>query len=310
VTPAPAQLDLPRALDCARRAALDAWSAISHFHGGKFEVEEKSDGPSTSADKMADRLIVANLQREYPPERFGYLTEEFLRDPIRLERPAVWIIDPIDGTSDFIKGSGDFAIHIGLVVPGAKGFEPAVSVVYHPLAGHLFTAIRGGGAFVEREERSGEPGAARWWSRPAAAPPRPWQEARFAAPQPLRVTAHSDIEKMTAVYSASHQTRRLKRMLELVPFARSYARGSVGVKLGEIALGRADVYVNTERGICKEWDLCAPHLILEEAGGRVTTLEGDPVFYNQSEVRLLAGILASNGANHPALVELISPLTR
>ncbi len=315
------QLDWKQAAAHARQTALEAWSAICHFHGGAYEIEHKKDGPSTDADKLADRLIVASLQRRYPPEEFGYLSEEFVRDPIRLERRAVWIVDPIDGTKDFIRGSGDFAIQIGLVVEEGGVWNPVAGVVYHPLAGRLYWAVRGEGAFVDAETGIGEnaerdsksaassPAAARWWHRAPDETPRPAESAQFLPSRRLVVSETAELEQMAAVVSASHQTRRLIRVMELIPFQRYYARGSVGVKLAEIALRRADVYVNTERGHCKEWDLCGPHIILTEAGGRVTTLDGGEIHFNREDVRLPGGILASNGRIHDELVAAIGPLT-
>jgi 3'(2'), 5'-bisphosphate nucleotidase len=300
---------LRQAVECARAAALEAWAAISHFHGGGYEIEHKPDGPSTEADKLADRIIVEALRRRYPPREYGYLSEEFVRDPIRLERRAVWIIDPIDGTRDFIRGSLDFAMQIGLVIQEGEVWLPAVGVVYHPLAGRMYWAVRGAGAFVEEELAAEQTHCERWWARRPEEPPRPIESARFHAPVALKVSGVRDIEKMTAVVSASHRTRRLLRVLEIVPFARHYSRGSVGVKIAEIAAGKAEVYVNTERGHCKEWDLCGPHLILTESGGRLTTLDGEAISYNREDVRLHGGILASNGPAHESLLEAISPLT-
>lgn len=294
----------------ARNAALEAWSAISHFHGGSYDIEHKAEGPSTEADKLADRLIGDYLESRFPTDRFGYLSEELERDLTRLERRHVWIIDPIDGTSDFIRGSGDFALQIGLVEEREEGvWVPVVGVVYHPIAARMYTAVRGAGAMVEEEADAGEDVKGRWWSRAASEPPRPRESARFLAPRRLQVSETADIEKMVAVVSASHKTRRLMKVLELVPFARHYSRGSVGVKTAEIAMRHADVYVNTERTHCKEWDLCGPQIILEEAGGRVTDLDGHAITYNREQVRLMGGILAGNGRAHDELVERISPLT-
>ncbi len=300
---------LRQACQHAREAVLDTWSAICHFHGGSYEIEHKIDGPSTEADKLADHLLVAALRRHYPVKDFGYLSEEFERDPIRLERQSVWIIDPIDGTSDFIRGEGDFAIQVGLVTERDGQWGPAVGVVYHPIAGRLYCAVRGQGSWMEREVDADQPLLRRWWSRTAAEAPRSITLARFHPPERLQVRFTEAIPGMVAVVSASHKTRRLRHVLEVVLFHGHYSRGSVGVKIAEIAQGHADVYVNTERSKCKEWDLCGPHLILSEAGGTVTDLDGQPITYNHEDVWLHGGILASNGTSHQHLVELISPLT-
>ncbi len=302
-------IDLRQAAADARTAALEAWSAICHFHRGSFQIEQKKDGPSTDADKLADQLLVDFLERRYPPDRFGFLSEEFVRDPSRLERRWVWMVDPIDGTSDFIRGSGDFAIQIGLAEESESAWNPVAGVVYHPMAGKLFWSVRGEGAFLDAEWNGERPSEERWWWRKPEAAPRPADTARFHPSQRLHVSETADVLGMVAVVSASHQTKRLLRVLEAVPFQSYYARGSVGVKIAEVAQQHADVYVNTERGRCKEWDLCGPHAILEAAGGTITDLDGKAITYNCEDVRLYGGILASNGRSHQRLVELVSPMT-
>lgn len=309
--------DRAAACSIAVEAALSAWSSISHFHRGTYDVEHKDEGPSTTADKLADRLIVEFLRSRFKGERFGFLSEEAPADPARLGREALWIVDPIDGTKDFIRGSGDFAIHIGMAEqrgPGVGFWDATVGVVYHPIAGHLFYGSRGNGTWIREEKARGKPVAERWWSREGLPPDATLRaadlERDFEAPRRLQVAGQDTIERMTAVVSQSHRTKKLSRVLELVPFARSYSRGSVGVKIGEVLLGAADVYVNTTRGSCKEWDLCAPQALLEEAGGKVTSLDGDEILYNREDVYIPNGILASNGLAHDALVSVIGPLTR
>ncbi|MBI5154694.1 hypothetical protein HZA57_05605, partial [Candidatus Poribacteria bacterium] len=169
--------DLSACLADARHAALLAWGRISHFHNGTFRVFQKPDGPATEADHLADQVIVRYLEERYPRDTHGFLSEEFENDPERLERGRVWIIDPIDGTEDFMKGRGDFAIHIALAARGEDGvFHPAVAVVYHPMAGVIYSAIRGCSALAEHEVRA-EAGAF-WWTGGTSDP----KAANFAEP--------------------------------------------------------------------------------------------------------------------------------
>ncbi|MDK2971005.1 MAG: 3(2), 5-bisphosphate nucleotidase [Candidatus Sumerlaeota bacterium] len=293
---------LPQLLADARTAALHAWAGIAHYYRGDFAVFDKPDGPATDADRKADLLIVEFLTQRYPRDVYGYLTEEFENDPSRLERRRVWIIDPIDGTSEFMKGQHDFAVHIGLAERTGDVSVPIVAVVYVPTAGMMFTATAGGGAFVEVERRA--PGADPWW---AASDPDP-ATADFDAPRRLAVSTSPGSPNLTAVISKSHSTRRLRATLEAMPLGRTYRRGSVGVKMAEVASANADFYLNTENGKCKEWDVCAPHLILEEAGGRVTDLRGRPITYNRSDVRTGRGILASNSTAHDYLLEELTKI--
>ena len=103
------------ARDVACRASRRAWEAIEGLYEAGNVVERKADGPVTAADRLADSVIVEMLEMEHPRDHYGYLTEESENDLTRLERDRVWIIDPIDGTTDFINRTGNFAIHIALV---------------------------------------------------------------------------------------------------------------------------------------------------------------------------------------------------
>ncbi|MBX3729802.1 MAG: 3'(2'),5'-bisphosphate nucleotidase CysQ [Candidatus Sumerlaeia bacterium] len=287
----------------ARHAALHAWAAIAHFYCGEFEVFHKDDGPATEADRLADRLIVEHLARHFPRSDYGYLSEEFEDDATRLERSRVWIIDPIDGTNDFMDGLDDFAMHVALAERGSDGrFRPVAAIVYQPCPGWLFSARAGEGAFLEVEQRD-DPDEA-WWHSPAPDP----ATAHFDAPVRLAVSSTAAREALVAIVSRSHMTRRLKAALDGLAVARTLRRGSLGVKIADVARGAADFYLHTEHGRCKEWDLCAPHLILEEAGGRVTDLRGEPLDYNQPDVRAHHGVLASNGAAHDLLLRRLATI--
>lgn len=283
--------------DMARRVALDAWASICHYHQSELTVFQKPDGPVTEADRLADQVIVQSLERHFPRADYGYLSEEFERDPERFEKGRVWIIDPIDGTQDFIQGRDDFALHIGMVERDGEGvWLPVLGVVYHPRAGRMFGAIRGQGAWVEEEIRP--TGDLYWWSGEGADS----SAALFGAPIRLRVSDRVHLPELTAVVSRSHMTRRLRATLDGLPLKGHYRRGSLGVKLSEVARGAADFYILTERGRCKEWDTCAPHMILTEAGGRITDLDGRDLTYNNEDVHIQGGVLATNGVCHDGVM--------
>ncbi|MCB2153599.1 3'(2'),5'-bisphosphate nucleotidase CysQ [bacterium] len=291
-------------LNSAFHVALEAWGRISHYHrADDLDVYEKPDGPVTDADRLADQIIVQALEKLYPRTDYGYLSEEFERDPDRFAKSRVWIIDPIDGTQDFIQGRDDFAIHIGLVERNEDGiFEPIVGIVYHPRAGRMYSAIVGQGAWVQEEIRPSE--GAFWWTPDEPDP----ASARFAEPQRMHVSARTELSELTAVISRSHMTRRLKATVEALPLKGYYRRGSLGVKLAEVARAEADFYILTERGRCKEWDTCAPHIIVIEAGGRVTDLDGKELTYNNEDVHIHGGLLATNSVSHDMLLSALEDI--
>ncbi len=276
---------LERCLHDARAAAIEAWKAIQPYHRGKFEIYQKEgEGPATEADVAADRVILAYLRERYPESEYGYLTEESHDDGERLSRPWCWIVDPIDGTRDFIAGGPDFAVHIGLageVTPGLP-LEPLAGVVYQPMAEIIQTAIRGEGAWEE--------------------------DLRTGKTTRLRVSDREALEEQRVLVTGSRINERLTRALRHLGVKEPLQRGSLGVKAGEIASGKADIYLSTERAPCKEWDACAPHIILREAGGRFTTLSGREIRYNRPNYRVHNGLLASNDRLHAPVLDRLREL--
>jgi 3'(2'), 5'-bisphosphate nucleotidase len=280
----PALWERARRDACA--AALAAWRAIEPLYHGEYAIEHKIDGPATEADHLADRLIGEALKQDYPADAYGYLTEESMDSHDRLDRERVWIVDPIDGTRDFIRRNGNFAIQIGLVERCGDGiYRPVVGVVYRPVSGGMYSAVVGQGTLLQRV-RDGE-------LEPDGAAVR------------CRVSNRSELGRMRAVVSNSHRTSQLMRLIEGLGLEDYRHMGSVGVKACTIADGEAEVYVMTGFGKVNEWDVCAPELILREAGGGATDLLGRPFHYNRSDAHLHAGLLASNGAIHETLVERV-----
>jgi len=269
------------ALRVAIGALKRAWLEIEpHYRSASIAVGEKPDGPVTAADRTANRLIASALQSVFPPSEYGYLSEEIDHGLARLRRDRVWIIDPIDGTHDFIERKGNFCLQAGLVRRWRGVHRPAAGVVYHPTEGLMYAALRGRGAWVEGVGDSGRT--------------RPLRVARRRGPAGLRT-----------VQSRSHVTPALVGLLAALQPAKTISMGSMGLKICEVAAGRADFYVNVGLGVTKDWDSCAPEAILTEAGGRVTDLRGRPLPYNARDPRRHLGILASNGACHEAVLAAI-----
>ena len=137
-----------RELSIALALARQAGAAILDFYEGPLDIQQKAGAddrePVTQADKVANEIIVERLLQEFPDD--GILAEESIDTAHRLDKSRVWMIDPLDGTNGFIDGNGDFAVQIGLTENG----ECVLGVVYQPLTGVLYRAVRGGGAWIER----------------------------------------------------------------------------------------------------------------------------------------------------------------
>jgi myo-inositol-1(or 4)-monophosphatase len=244
-------------LELALAAARAAGPAIMAAFRTNQEVTYKSaDQPLTAADLEANRIIHEHLVGARP--EYGWLSEETIDNPARLERERVWIVDPIDGTRSFVAGRPEFAISIALAVAG----EVVLGVIANPATGETFWAVRGAGAY--------------------GLPDRP-----------LRVRPHAG--SATTLLAASRS--ELKRG-EFALFTGDWEFlpvGSTAYKLAKVASGAADAFLS--RGPKSEWDVAAGDLIVREAGGRVTDLKGGTLHYNRPDP-YIHGVLATSGPWH------------
>jgi 3'(2'), 5'-bisphosphate nucleotidase len=266
-------------LRLALQLAREAGALILQYYASPLRVERKVDAeeftePVTEADRAANELIVSRLRREFPED--GLLAEESIDTERRLDKRRVWMIDPLDGTSGFIARDGDYAVQIGLAVEGRS----VLGVVYQPLPDLLYWAAEGAGTWIER--------------------------AGFK-PERGRVSNEKDVGRMRLAASRAHRSPRMDKVLRALGVKDEVRRGSVGVKIGLIVEQQCDLYVHLSSRT-KQWDTCAPEIILREAGGQLTDLFGQPLGYNQPDVQNRNGIVATNGAAHQHIIELLAPL--
>jgi 3'(2'), 5'-bisphosphate nucleotidase len=259
-------------LGVAMRLAREAGAIVKTFYEVPPIVQWKDPTePVTEADRAANAYLVKQLAAAFPDD--GVLAEESKDDPARLAKRRVWIIDPLDGTLEFIAHNGEFCIMIGLAVDG----EPVVGVIYQPVDDVLYAAARGQGAFVEE----------------------------FGERRRLRVSKETRLKQMRPVISRSHRSPLVDAIIAALGTQRERSIGSVGLKVGLIARGRADFYVHPNPNT-REWDTCAPEIILREAGGVFTDCWNRPLRYNQPDVLRRFGILASNAICHAQLAETVA----
>jgi 3'(2'),5'-bisphosphate nucleotidase len=264
---------LERELGLAIRLARQAGEVIMHHYGTTLAVEHKAgDEPVTVADRAADELICAGLREAFPHD--GLLSEESEDDLSRLGRERVWIVDPLDGTTEFITQTGDFVVQIALAVGG----EPHLGVIYQPITEQLFYAVRDGGAYH-------------------------WHNGRT---ERLRVSSTEDPAQMCLVASRAHYSGLVESARQALDIRAVNHKGSVGIKVSLIAQGICDLYLATV--VSKEWDICAPHALLQEAGGVLTNLCGEKIVYNKREAAQCLGLIGSNGLAHQQIVETLTPL--
>lgn len=268
--------DLQEILAIARSIGWGASYLLrSYYHGelkdNNLEIQDKPDGPVTAADLAVNRYILDRLETNLGNQDFTYLSEETYKSSTQQYQSWVWIIDPLDGTRDFIDRTGEYAVHIALVNEG----RPRLAVVACPEAEKLYYATLGGGAFVE---------------------------TRDGTCASLKVSGRDTIKDLKLVVSRTHRDGRLQALLQKLPCQNQHCVGSVGCKIAAIVEQQADVYISLSgKSAPKDWDLAAPELILTEAGGQFTRFDGTELKYNQEDVNQWGGLLASNGHCHAAL---------
>jgi myo-inositol-1(or 4)-monophosphatase len=226
-----------------------------HAAAQRRESREKShDNPVTAADLEANAAICDRLRAAFPDD--ALLSEETADQPDRLSAERVWIVDPLDGTKEFVEGVPQFAVSVALALRG----QPVAGCVYDPSTGESFWAALGAGA-------------------------------RLGA-TPISVTRERDLAK--AVVLSSRTEMKRGQVDAFKPFvARLEAVGSVALKLAWIAAGRADLWVSAAPK--SEWDVCAGDLLVREAGGIFSELARGARSYNQSDV-LLQPLMAAGPA--------------
>jgi 3'(2'), 5'-bisphosphate nucleotidase len=257
-------------LEAAQKLATGAGRILASYYQRAIDVDWKAPGdPVTAADREASEFIVSRLRQQFPEH--AVLSEEEADDHVRLERSHVWMVDPMDGTREFIAHRDEFAVMIGLAVKGT----PSVGVIYQPINGKLYSAVLGAGAFLE------------------------WNGART----PLHVSPETVASKLILAESRSHRSARVAAIRERLRIKHTIQSGSVGLKVGLICEGQAHLYVHAGNKT-NVWDTCGPDVILLEAGGRMTDIRNEPLRYTDREVRNLTGLIASNGAIHDRAVQV------
>jgi len=239
-------MDLTQWIDPSVALAEEAGRAILEVYSTDFVVEEKDDqSPLTKADLAANAIIVAGL-KELTPD-IPIITEEAGLPDFEERRQwnCYWLIDPLDGTKEFVNRNGEFTVNIALI----RDHAPVLGVVHVPVSKATYIGCKGSGAELR------EPGK---------------------EPRSISVALESE-SPVRVVGSRSHRGDSLNRFLENLGDFEMHPMGS-SLKFCEIARGAADVYPRL--GPTSEWDTAAAQAVVEQAGGQVIELDGKPLSYN------------------------------
>jgi 3'(2'), 5'-bisphosphate nucleotidase len=253
-------------LDIAIKAAQEASKKILEIYESDYNTFTKSDdSPVTDADLKSNEVINEILSNT----KYSILSEEDVDDQNRLSKDMIWIVDPLDGTSDFIDKTGEFTVMIALI----QNKKPILGVIAWPTEKILFIAQKNCGAFRYSNGK--------------------WEK--------ILVTKIDELSKCRIVGSRHHLSNKEKKFIKKIGIKEFTSIGS-SLKVGKISSGEAEAYITTTNKM-KEWDTAASYCIISEAGGKMTDMIGNELTYNNKNVYHQNGILVTNGLIHDKIIE-------
>ena len=275
----PEGIDINKLIDDLR---LFSWSASTillkyskYIKDRKYENDfiknKENNEPVTLADLDVNNFIIDNLQNKYANIDWDILSEETIntKSQKKLIAKWLWILDPLDGTKDFIQSTGNYAMHLALNYRN----RPVIGIVLIPERNELWIA-------------NGK---------------KVWCENKNGIRKKHNLSNIKDLEKMTIVTSKNHRNLELHNLIKNIGFKKSLLMGSIGCKVSSILRGEADIFISLSlpgKSAPKDWDFAAPEAILKQAGGAITTLDNNDLIYGQDDFRQEGLIIASNSREH------------
>ncbi len=282
----PKEVELPILLDELRKLSwASADVLMAYARGGEppygfpksLTVEEGGDGPVSAADMAVNELLISGLKDNLAFKEWDILSEETSKEKTfqqdNYKKDWCWILDPLDGTKDFLQGSENYAVHIAL----AYKKKPKIGIVLIPEKNELWFGIVGIGA---------------------------WFENRDGSKNHFSFSDRLDISKLILVSSKNHQQSKLNNLLSTLCFGEIKKIGSVGCKVASILRGDADVYISLSgKTSPKDWDMAAPHALIEAAGGMFSHADGRSLIYQETNYSQSGCLIASHGKSHQKICQ-------
>ena len=272
----PLGVDINNLIDNLRIFSWEAAEILIYYSNIIQDSTEKSrfiqnknyDDPVTLADIKVNELIVNNIRKSYRNVSWDILSEEDIKTEsntfIRTSEWC-WVLDPLDGTKDFIQGTGNYAMHLALNYKQ----KPLIGVVLIPERNELWIS-------------NGE---------------KLWRERRDGSKIEKYFSSRKTINEMTLVTSKNHSNNTLKRLIEKLNFKDVIVMGSIGCKIASILRGESDIYICLSlpgRSSPKDWDFAAPEALLKAAGGTITDLNNNELTYGKSNFEQGGILVATN----------------
>ena len=275
----PFDLDIFNLIDDLRNFSWEASETmlyyskkIKNFDEKENIVRTKGKDPVTLADLKVNELIIKRINEKYKNFSWDILSEENVKlsstsCKITPENDWLWVLDPLDGTKDFIQGTGNYAMHLALNFRR----KPLIGVVLIP----------------ERNELLITDGK------------KVWFEKGDGSPIKISIPKNKKLCQMTLVASKNHRNNILESLIQKIHFKRVITMGSIGCKIASILRGESDVYISISlprQSSPKDWDFAAPEAVLRAAGGAITNLNNEDLVYNKENFEQGGIIIASNNA--------------
>ena len=252
-------------LKLSEYAIKQASDIILKYYNSSYEVQMKGKGnPVTDADIEADAILKDVLMKETPD--FGWLSEETRDSSERLNKDRVWVVDPLDGTKEFVEGIPNFVISIGLVEEG----KPILGAIYNPVSEELFTAYLGSGVKLNGHGYT--------------------------------ISQNNEFNRMSMLNSRSETKAGLWKPYEKY-FNKVIPIGSIAYKLALVSTSQSDMVASLKPK--NEWDICAGHCLINESGGTLITSLGQEITYNNPKTLITPGLIAGSKSSVQDMIDLI-----
>ena len=279
-------------IDNLRSLSWEAADILLYYANIIKKLEQKNeilknknnDDPVTLADLEVNELIINRINQTYQDTNWEILSEENFKIQSNYFNNVdwLWVLDPLDGTKDFIQGTQNYAMHLALNYKR----KPYIGIVLIPEKDELW---------ISYEEKI-------------------WCENRDGNIRKQNMSETNILEKMTIVTSKNHRNQKLKDLIEKINFKKTILMGSIGCKVASIIRGESDIYIALSlpgKTAPKDWDFAAPEAILKAAGGSITNIDNKELVYGSTDLKHSGIIIASNNKkNHKRICSEVKEIIK
>ena len=275
----PFGVEINNLIDNLRSYSWEASDILLYYANSIKKLDQKNEiiknknnsDPVTLADLKVNELIIKRISQNYQDANWQILSEENYKIEPNYSNNVdwLWILDPLDGTKDFIEGTQNYAMHLALNYKQ----KPFIGIVLIPEKDELWISYK----------------------------EKIWCENRNGNVRKQNLSETKILKEMTIVTSKNHSNEKLKYLIEKINFKKTILMGSIGCKVSSIIRGDSDIYISMSlpgKSAPKDWDFAAPEAILKAAGGSITNIENEDLVYGRTDLKHTGIIIASNNKNN------------